>query len=137
MVLADLAEFAAAATWTRGWRRVNDAPNWQIGRKVAPRRRLPGEALHRDACRPGLRLILSRRRDQLFQLQFQLIKEPLAAFRARTEHLPLHLVDYQLQVLDQRLGAHQLGARLDQRRLQRISIFGKWIWCRRHATTES
>ena len=75
----------------------------------------------------GLRLILSRRRDQLFQLQFQLIKEPLAAFGARTEHLALHLGDHQLQVLDQRLGTHQLGACLDQRRLQRVGIFGKRI----------
>src|SRR6185312_13755061 len=36
-VFADLAEFAAAAAWTRGRRRVNDAPKWQIGGKVAPR----------------------------------------------------------------------------------------------------
>src|ERR1700756_4641275 len=127
-VLANLAEFAAAAAWTRGRRWVNDAPRWQIGGESWPRRRPPHEALHlHNARRPGLRLILSRRRDQLFQLQFQLIKEPLAALGAWPEHLPLHLVDHQLQVFDQSLRAGKLSARLDQCRLERSGIVGKGI----------
>ena len=109
----------------------------QIRGKVAPRRRPPREARNLDARRLGLRPILSRRRGQFLELQLHLLDQPLAALRARPEHLPLHLGDHQLQVLDQRLGAHELGARFDQRRLQRVGIFGKGIWCRRHATTES
>jgi hypothetical protein len=93
---------------------VNDAPARQIGRKVAPRRRPPREALHLDARRPGLRLILARRRSQLLKLQLELIEQTLAALRAWTKNLPLHLGDHQLQMLDQRLCADELGARLDQ-----------------------
>jgi hypothetical protein len=46
------------------------------------------------------------------------------ALGARAEHRPLHLGDHQLQVLDHRLGAGQLGARLEQRRLQGILVVG-------------
>jgi hypothetical protein len=84
-----------------------------------------------------LRLILSRCRGQLLELQFQLIDQPLAALGARTEHLALHLCDHQLQVLNQRLGAHQLGTRLDQRRLQRGGILGKMIGTLDHARDTS
>ena len=136
-VLAHLGQLAAAAARARGRRGVNDAPARQIGGKVAPRPLAPREALHLDARHLGLRLILSRSRGQLLELQFQLIDEPLAALGARTEHLALHLRDHQLQVLDQRLGAHELGARFDQRRLQRIGVVGKMIRCRRHRVTES
>ncbi len=85
-----------------------------------------------DPRRLGLRLILSRRRGQLLELQFQLVDESLAALGARTKHFALHLRDHQLQVLDQRLGAHQLGARLDQRRLKRGRVLGKMIRCPSH-----
>jgi len=37
-----------------------------------------------------------------------------------------------LKVLDQRLGAGQLGVRLDQRRLQRLLVIRKMISCRHH-----
>ena len=77
-------------------------------------------------------LVLAGRRGQFLKLQFQLIDEPLAALGARTEHLALHLGDHQLQVLDQRLRARELGARLDQRRLQRIVVVGKMIGCPSH-----
>ena len=131
-ILADLGKLAAAAARARGRRRVNNAPARQIGGKVAPRRLAPREALHLDARRLRLRRILCRSCGQLLQLQFQLIDEPLAALGARTEHLPLHLRDHQLQMLDQRLGAHELGARLDQRRLQRGRIVWKMIRCPSH-----
>ena len=137
-VLANLAKLAAATAWTRGRRGVNDAPARQIGRKVAPCRRLPPKALHLDSARRlGLCVILTRRRGQLLELQLHLIDEPLATFGARTEYLPLHLGNHQLQMLDQSLRSGQLGARLDQRCLQRIGVFGRGIWCRRHATIES
>jgi hypothetical protein len=61
-----------------------------------------------------------------------LIEQALAALRARAKHLALHLGDHQLKVLDQRLGAGQLGVRLDQRRLQRLLVIRKMISCRRH-----
>ena len=85
----------------------------------------------------GLGLILARRRGQFLELQFQLIEQALAALGARAEQLALHLGDHQLQVLDQRLGAGELGARLDQRRLQRIVVVGKMISCRRHKSIRS
>jgi hypothetical protein len=108
-------------------KRVNDAPTRQIGRKVAPRRRATLEAPYLDGLRLGFRRVLSGSRSQLLELQFQLIDEPLAALGARTEPLALHLGDHQLQVLDQRLRAGELGARLDQRRLQRVGVIGKVI----------
>jgi hypothetical protein len=90
------------------------------------------EALHGDARCVRLGLVLARRRGQFLKLQFQLVDEPLAALGARTELLALHLGDHQLKVLDQRLRSHELGARLDQRRLQRVGIFGKVISCPSH-----
>ncbi len=104
---------------------MNDAAARQIGRKAAPCRLPPREALHLHARRFGLGLILSGRRGQLFELQFQLINDPLAALGARTKLLALHLGDHQLQVFDQRLRAREFGARLDQRCLQRIGVVGK------------
>ena len=70
---------------------------------------------------------------QFLELQLQLVEEALAALRARPKHVALHLGDHQLQVLDHRFGARELGARFDQRCLQRIFVIGKRIGCRRHA----
>jgi ABC transporter substrate binding protein len=136
-ILPDLRELAAAAARARSGRGVDDAPARQIGGKVAPRRLAPREALDLDARRLRLRLVLSRVRGQLLELQFHLVDQPLAALGAQAEHLALHLGDHQLQVLDQRLRAHELGARLDQRRLQRSGVVGKMIGCGRHGATES
>ena len=136
-ILADLGELAPAAARARRRRRVNNPPARQIGRKVAPRPLTPREALHVDAPRLGLRLILARRRSQFLELKFQLIDEPLAALGARTEHRALHLLDHQLQMRDQRFRARQLGARLDQRRLQRRRVLGKMIPCPSHDRDDS
>ena len=132
-VLADLGELAVAAARAarRGW--VNDAPARQIGGKVAPRRLTPREALHLDVLRLRLRLFLALGRSQLLELQLQLINEPLTALGARTEHLALHLFDHQLLVLDHRLRARELGARLNQCCLQRSDLFGKMIGALDHA----
>ena len=106
--------------------------------KVPPRRLAPREALQpATRAASALAVILRRSRGQFLELQFQLIDEPLAALGARSEHLALHLGDHQLKVLDQRLGARQLGARLDQRRLQRILVVGKMIGSRDHAQHSS
>jgi len=61
-----------------------------------------------------------------------LIDKSLTALGARPEHLALHLRDHQLQVLDQRLGAGELGACFDQRRLERIFVVRKMISRRPH-----
>jgi hypothetical protein len=50
-----------------------------------------------------------------FELQFQLVDEPLALLGALAELLALRLRDHQLQMLDQRLRTKKLGTRLDQR----------------------
>jgi hypothetical protein len=125
--LADLGELGAATTRTARRRRMNDAPTRQIGGKVAPRRLAPREALHLNRRRFCFGLVLSQCRGQLLELQFQLIDEPLAALGARAELLALHLRDHQLQVIDQRLRTHELGARLDQRRFERIGVVRKVI----------
>lgn len=118
---------------------MNDPPARQICGEVASRRRAPRKTLHLDARRLGLRLILARGRRQLLKLQFQLIDEPLAALGARSEHLALHLGDHQLKVLDEGVGAGELGVRFgelgmrfDERRLERIHVVGELFRCRRH-----
>jgi hypothetical protein len=116
---------------------MDDTPARQIGGKVAPSGRAPREATHLDARRLGLGLILCSGRGQFLELQFQLIDEPLAARRTRTEHLALHLRDHQLQVLDQRMGTSELGARLDQSRLQRGHVVGKLFGALSHARDTS
>ncbi len=134
-ILPDLRELGAAAAWARGRRGVNDAPARQIGGKVAPRRLAPREALHLHPRRLGL--FLPRSRGELLELQFQLIDQSLTALGVRPEHLALQLGDHQLQMLDQGLRAGELGACLDQCRLQRIYLVGQLVRCRRHESTES
>ena len=114
---------------------MNDAPARQVIGKVAARLRAPHELLRRFAGGPGF--LLARRCGQFFKLEFELIDQALAALGARAEQLALHLGDHQLQVLDQGLGAGQLGARLDQRGFQRILVVRNMINCRRHKLIES
>jgi hypothetical protein len=136
-ILADLRELGAAAARTRGRRGVNDAPARQLGRKVAPCRRALRKALHLDRGRGGLGLVLPGGCGEFLKLQLQLIDQPLTALGTRTEHLALHLGDHQLQVLDYGLRAGELGARLDERCLQRIYVVGELVRCPRHESTES
>jgi hypothetical protein len=104
-VFADLRELGAAAARAAGRSRMNDASAWQVIGKVPTRPFVPRKAPNLDAGRLGLGLILARRRCQFLELQLQLVKQPLAALRARTKHLALQLGDHQLKVLDQRLRA--------------------------------
>ena len=133
-ILADLRESGAAAARAAGRRGMHDAPARQVSGEV-PARPGPREALHRVAGRLGH--ILAGRRSQFLQLQFQLIEQALAALRARAKQLALHLGDHQLQMLDQGLGADELGARLDQCSFQRILAVRNLINCRRHKSIES
>ena len=133
-IFADLREIVATTTRALGRRRVNNAPAWKMIGKIPPRPLSPRKALYLDdARRRVLRVILPVRRDQLLELQLHLLDESLAALGAWPEHLPLHLGDHQLQVLNQRLRAHELGARLDQRRLQCGAVIGKMIGGLDHA----
>jgi hypothetical protein len=103
-------------------------------REVPPRRRLAmRKSSNLDARRLNLGGILAEAGSQFLKLQFHLIEEPLAALGARAEHLALHLGDHQLKVLDHRLGAGQLCARLDQRCLERILVVRKKIGSCGHA----
>jgi hypothetical protein len=64
-----------------------------------------------------------------------LLEQALAALRARTKHCALHLLDQELLMLDQRMGARQLGARLEELRSERIDLIRDLIRCRRHGAT--
>ncbi len=135
-VLADLGELVAAAARAAGRRGMHDAPAWQMIGEVPARLRPPHMALYGiGPLRFGL--CLAGCRDQIFELQLQLIKQPLAALRARAVQLALHLGDHQSQVLDQRLRTQHLRAHLDERGLQRIEVFGKVIIRRRHDVIRS
>ena len=69
---------------------MNDAPPWQMVRKVAARRLAPGEACTWTLAASAL-LSLARSCGKLLELQFRLIEKPLTALGARAEHLALHL----------------------------------------------
>ena len=116
---------------------MHNPPAWQVIGEVPPCCPASSEAMHLDPRRLSLLLILPGSRTELLELQFQLIDEPLAALGARTKHLPLHLGDHQLQVLDQCLGTNELGARLDQCRPQRKGVVGQMISALDHARDSS
>ena len=56
--------------------------------------------------------ILARRRHQFFELQFQLVDQPLGALAAWAMLLALEFADLQLQIRDQRFGAGQPRLRI-------------------------
>ena len=106
---------------------MHNAPAWQMVGKVAPRVRPPRVALHGiGPLRFGL--CLARFHDHVFELQFQLIEQTLAALRARAVYLALHLRDHQSKVLDQGFRTEHLRAHLDERDLERVIVFGKLIF---------
>jgi transposase InsO family protein len=89
------------------------------------------------ASRLGLRLILSSFRRQLLELQFQLIDEPLAAFRARAEHLALHLGDHSCRCSISASASRSLARVSIRRRFQNSSVIGKRIDALDHARDSS
>ena len=142
-VLADLRELAAAAARAARRRGMHDAPARQMRRESCRRvawrrvkpctwtaRRLAPSASSSPAAAASL-----------LELQFQLIEQPLAALRARTELSRFIFAITQLQLLDQRLGAWtSLRARLDQRspsarRRRREDESVRSRSCTRHAIT--
>src|SRR4051812_37135811 len=80
---------------------------------------------------------LAGRGDQFVELQLQLVEQSLAALRAWPEVLALHLRNRELELLDQRLRAGELRARLDQRCLERFHVIGERIRRARHTRMES
>lgn len=69
--------------------------------------------------RCGLRgkLILARRGDELFELQFQLLEQPCRALGALPVQCAFELLNPQLEMRDQRLVVRQLRPRTGSRRL--------------------
>ncbi len=135
-VLADLRELVAAAAQAAGRRGMHDAPAGQMIGEIPPRRRPPQMASHRiGPLRFGL--CLARFRDHVFELQFQLIEQALAALRARAVYLALHLRDHQSKVLDQGFRTEHFRAHLDEGGLQRVIVFGKLIVRHRHDANRS
>jgi hypothetical protein len=107
-VLAQLRQPCAAAAPADCRRLHHDAFTLNVIRKGFAHRPLAGEGAY------GLRLrrrslsrqfILARRRHQLFELQFQLVDQPLGALTAWAMLLALEFADLQLQIRDQRFGA--------------------------------
>ncbi len=140
-VLAQLAQARAAAALTSRRRIEHHALARQMLGEGAPLGALAGEARHARAGGDGnfgRELIFGGTRLQFFELQRQLIDEPLRPFGARAIDLPLQLCDPQLLVRDQGQVFRRLGPRYrqfrrhvphpgaleHQRRLQRIDIVG-------------
>ena len=132
-VLADLRQLGAAAARACRRCRINDALPRQVRREAAAYRLAPRMAFNRNARLLDLDLVLGGRRDQFLELQLQLVEQPLTALRTRAEVLALHLRNRELEVLDQRLGAGKLGARLDQRCSERFFAVRELIRCPCHA----
>ena len=132
-IFADLRQLGATTARAACWRRMNKAPARQVVGKVPTRRFAPLKSRNLDHRCCGLGRRLTACRGEFLKLQFQLIEEPLALLGARTKHLTLHLGDHQLKVLDQSLGAAELGARLNQRRLEGILVVGEMIGSCNHA----
>ncbi len=118
-VLAQLAQSIGPAAATAR-RRGNDHPlARQMIRKRLARRDLALERIdRRGGSRSPLRgkLILCGRRRQILELQLHLRQKPNLALRAAAVKLTAQLLDLELQVGDQRLGARGLGR--DPRRLR-------------------
>ena len=113
--LAELRQPRRAAARTLRRSRQNDALPldvvgiWLANRPLALER---AHGLRLFGCLLGDELILGRGRLELLQLQFQLIEQPRRAFRARSIERPSQLLDLELQMGDQRLGARQLRLRI-------------------------
>ena len=135
-VLAQLRQPRAAAAGAGGRPR-HDHPlaRQMLGEGFAGRS-LAGERRHRRRLGRGDfggEFVLGGRCLQFLQLQFQLLHKPGGALRARAIAIPIELRDLQLEMGDQGLvvgllspGGRDLGARHDQRRLQRVEI----VWQR-------
>jgi len=89
-ILADLRELGAATARATGWSWMHDAPALQVIGEIPARRRPPHMALHGiGPLRFGLGLAGCR--NEVFELQLQLIDQALAALRARAVQLALIL----------------------------------------------
>ena len=111
------------------------------GRTLARERRHAGGLSRRQL---GGELVLRGRGFQLLELQLQLIEQTPCALRARSVSIPLELLDLQLQMGDQGLvvgglgpGPSELGARGEQRRLERFNVVGKGVEASVHRGMEA
>ena len=114
-VLAQLRQPCAAATPADRRRLNHDTLALNVIRKGFAHRALAGEGAHGlrfRRCRFSRQFILGRRRHQFFELQFQLVDQPLGALTAWAMLLALEFADLQLQIRDQRFGAGQPRLRI-------------------------
>jgi hypothetical protein len=119
-ILAQLrqARSAAACTARRGLD--DDALAFDVVRPRLAHRPLACEGAHGLGFRRGGtcgKLILARRGDEFFELQFQLLDQPRRALGALPVQFALELLDPQLEVRDQRLVGRQLRPRTGSYRL--------------------
>ena len=119
-ILAQLrqARSAAACTARRGLD--DDALAFDVVRPRLAHRPLAREGAHGLGFRRGGtcgKLILARRGDEFFELQFQLLDQPRRALGALPVQFALELLDPQLEVRDQRLVGRQLRPRTGSYRL--------------------
>jgi hypothetical protein len=137
-VFAELRQFGRAAARTSLRRGNNDALARQMIRKRLSARPLALEGFDRGRARRlfGGEFVFRRTRLRFLELELQLIEKARRALRARSINRAPKLLDFELQMRDQRMviggcgpGAGQfsadrrsLGARRDQRRLQRVDV---------------
>src|SRR5215212_5828261 len=119
-ILTDLRQPRSTAAGAARWSLNDDAFAFDVVRPWLAHRPLAREGAHALGfrCR-GLRgkLILGRRGDEFFELQFQLLDQPRRALGALPVQFALELLDPQLEVRDQRLVGRQLRPRTGSYRL--------------------
>jgi hypothetical protein len=145
-ILAQLAQALAAAAQAGDRRRLDDPLARQMLGKGFARRPLARERRGRrlGGGPLGGEFVLGGRSLKLLELQLQLIQKLGGALRARAEAIPVELLDLQLEMGDQGLvigplspDGGDLGARRDQRRLQRFDVVRQGFEGGAHALMES
>ena len=113
-ILAQLRQPRSAAAGTARRGLDDDALAFDVVRPRLAHRPLAREGAHGLRLRRGGlcgKLILARRGDEFFELQFQLLDQPRRALGALPVQFAFELLDPQLKVRDQRLVVRQLRLR--------------------------
>jgi hypothetical protein len=116
-ILANLRQPRSAATGAARRSLDDDALVFDVVRPGLANRPLAREGAHGLSLRRcGLcgKLVLARRGDEFFELQFQLLDQPRRALGARPVQFAFELLDPQLEMRDQRLIVRQLRPRVSR-----------------------
>ncbi|MGY3470335.1 hypothetical protein ACVW0I_007206 [Bradyrhizobium sp. LM6.11] len=119
-ILADLRQPRSTAAGTGRRSLDNDALLFDVIRPWLAHRPLAHEGadvLRLRRCGLRGKLILARRGDEFFELQFQLLDQPRRALRALPVQFAFELLDPQLEMRDQRRVVRQLRLRAGSHRL--------------------